>query len=429
MGKRALNPRVFVDGVKVGSLIPPRPGVTEFWWFRWTPPSGHMQRMSTEKTTEPDARAVAEAYHRGRAEELIATVPGAGASKVGRASTLGEFGELFIKDKYKEDGTGDWRDGTVRKHTDITRAFISFLGKDRPLSAFNRDAVKQWLEYDRTRPKKNGKGKQSPSSVKSNLGIVKSFGNWLWEEEFIPAPIRFKKLSPNADAIRRTRKQKSHPAADVAKIARHLMNAKNNYLRNSDAAYWFDMFRIGVGMGTRPAELVNLRACDFNPDLNGGLIKVQEYDDHGVKTEDSIRDIWLKDLAPEVLEALKRRAKEAQKLGHTLLFGKFSRGRNRERVDVAWNPDALRVAYQRAIEGCGTHSFPYSWRHCFVRRATAAGWRVEKIMEFTGHTQRDTTDNYGQEVTAAELKPRDILPGVFEGALELVPATEEAATA
>jgi integrase len=414
--KRKSN-KVTVAGVKVGTLYQ-REGTTS-WWFRWAPPSGHIQKMTTGQENYGDAERWAMQYAAEHASDVCATSGAAVPSS--RARTLASALALYVKGKYKSDNTGDWNANTMRRALHPLNLFVEFLGKDSTPGIITKERIVSWNDHERTRTDDvidpgtkqviRQEKANSPSTLSTNLGCIKAFVYWLVDEKYLFEKPSFKKIAPPKSAIRKSARKRSWNPAEVAKIARHLADAGRTY--------WLDLFKVGVGTGVRPGELVHLRACDFNAEV--GVLKVHEYKDWSVKTEGSVRTIPLENLAPEVKEALIRRKKEAEKAAgsEALLFPKFGRGLNRERVEEPWTEDSLRNAFQRVIEGCGVDGFPYMWRHSFSRRAYAAEWSDNKIAKFMGHTETDTTRGYGKEVTAAEFKRRDVLAGV----LEAVPLT------
>lgn len=412
MAKRKLNPPVELNGVKVGSLYQ-REG-TANWWFKWTPPSGFVQKMTTGHDHFDEAMEWAQNHADSHATEECAT-QGAAVS-AGRAKTLAAVLKLYVQDRID---TKRWNKDTVRRTEPVLERLVSLLGKERSPGIINREKIKGWMDWERKRKKidpKTGLETQKlankPSTLISTFSNVKHFVKWIKREGYLGELPDFSEIAPKKADVRSTVGKRSWSATEVAKIARHLAD--------KGRTFWLDYFKVAVGVGLRPSELAHLRACDFNAEAK--ILSVQEYSEWTTKTVGSVRTVPLvvpkTSLHPEVYEVLVRRQKEALEAAgpEALLFPKFGRGLNRQRVEAPWGEGSLRVSFQRAIEGSGVHGFPYMARHTFARRTAAAKWSKEYVAKLMGHSEESTTHGYSKEMTALEFNPSEVLPSVFSAA-------------
>jgi len=176
--------------------------------------------------------------------------------------------------------------------------------------------------------------------------------------------------------------------------------------------YWSDVWRVQVGLGLRPTELITLKRSDFNG--NYSECTLQELDGHTLKTGSRKLQV-----SERVREILKRRLN-----GNDLVFPQIN-NRKKKHAGKAWHSEhwfcrkyvrVLRAAVatmNETIAACLQPDDPLTIRidvDARTGRRTSgslllrADWSIEAVAAFLGDDARTVKEHYAA-LLSEELNP------------------------
>lgn len=346
MAKRKSAPiPVVVDGLQVGSLRLRY----RTWQFRFRANGIHRE------VTLRGVRDLEAALHRARV--LAAQAPPTPIVDPLKHS-LKPRTMLEALQSYEEQYTVTNRRSSAERTMPMLRAFIGWLGCDRPPYCLTRQHV---IAYRDLRAQS-----VSRATVNSDLQRIKAFANWLRAEQLVDGDpcCMVKKLKVATIAKR------SLPPEIVTALMRGF--ASNEWL--------LDYTTLLLNTGLRPQEGLRIRACDV--DVEHPLLHVRAYEGWEIKDNED-RTLALNH--PAYAALLRRKQSAASEEAPVFAAPKGGAWDYRRFVSRVWRP--MLVGHLKGIA-------PYALRHYFASQAVAKGWSIEKLSRYLGHQSITTTQRY-----------------------------------
>jgi len=282
-----------------------------------------------------------------KAETIIEQTPdqGFGEYSIGQALKLYEAW-------YKKHN----RFSSYRRTLPPLRSFLRWVGEEKPVSSISRRLVTSWFE--------NRIKNVSPVVANGDLTRVSGFCSFLMAEEMIEKHPCFK--------IRKMKVRQTAKPSRTKEEVEALLEALEGHPWLRDYALLL------ANTGLRPQEGLHVRVCDI--DTEKKLLHIRAWGDWEIKDNES-RSLALNQTAWEVCE----RQIKGKKAEDTLFKAPATYRNFTWRHWRLWAPKGF---------------VPYDLRHFFATKAVEAGWPIEKLCKFLGHSDIKTTMKHYADLSA-----------------------------
>lgn len=243
----------------------------------------------------------------------------------------------------------------------VIAQFVRWMGPTKPPSAITRRLVLTWRD-ERAKT-------CSPSTVNQDVVRIKGWCTWMVMEEIL-----------NDNPVKAIRRLKTPTVAKAARSPEEIAALAKAF----EGHFLQDFVIVGANVGLRPQETLHLRACDL--DENQGLLRVRSWGDWQLKDSED-RALALNRAA---LDVLVRRKLAVETLGTQALL--FPNGDGKPYDYTRF----MQVWKKKAPEGIRA----YDLRHFMASYAVKAGWSIEKLSKYLGHSSVTTTQRYYADLRA-----------------------------
>lgn len=334
-------------------------------------------------------------------------------------STIHEDAERFIDIKLS---SGEWDSGSVKDCPPPIRRFVELVGPDIPTASLNRDHMRRYREameklpkspYDRTKykdkdvaelikldiPKKERLG---PKTLDTRFTMVRSFLNWLEEEELIEKAKPLSKILTTTSLKKQRKAEPTRRAFTPEELEKLLCN--DDYRRGKFQAackFWAPL--LALFTGARIEEICQLYLDDIR-EIDGTLcLDINAEDEKDLKTEAGKRQVPVHPFLVEV--GLLERVEALRDAGHKHLFHRDTLstrkvkvpGTDRYVVKLSTNVSQAFTRFRRKW-GVGGMQYEkseavyHSFRHCLIRWGKLNGIDRRMVKEIVGHEDGEFDD-------------------------------------
>jgi site-specific recombinase XerD len=246
-----------------------------------------------------------------------------------------------------------------------------------------RHHVHRWMEYSEGLPTPETskaflihlrEREKNPPYVNAICGSLNSFCTWLYQEEIIPAPVRFKKVAV---------KRKVHMTLEYEDVKR-LIDFKTNQptLKRTQT-----IVALMADCGVRIAEALAIQVSDIN--LEKGTIRIQG-------KGDKVRSV------PISLEMGKKLVRHLKTNPHRCEW-LFPNLRGKRQYPANCRKDFKRLCEAACVSMEGVSGVYHSLRRWFARDYLANGGNLIFLQRILGHEDLETTKIYAGDALSSQI--------------------------
>lgn len=271
--------------------------------------------------------------------------------------TIADAFEKFLSEKKDI----EHRPKTGKRYRSSINSFFNLVGPERDPNSISKDVVKEW--------QRRRLADHAPDTVNGDVGNLKAFFNWMFLEEITDR-------DPSRSLTKVPVNRSKRTTLDVDKFSR-LVRAI------MDEEFLYDYVRFLAATSLRPTEGLRVRGCDLQGDILDviawGGWKTKDNEDRGIQ------------LSATALEIAQRRKLMNGNDQYPLFHGRVYKARG---VTIRDARTVWRDLKPLIPEGIRLRNGLYELRHYAITRFVEAGWDVEKVQKYVGHSDIRTTKRY-----------------------------------
>ncbi len=181
----------------------------------------------------------------------------------------------------------------------------------------------------------------------------------------------------------------------IDKIVGYLSTRRQTKLQRARNIFYIDLLRF---IGARPCEIADLETTDITPINNTYKIVI-----HGAKQKGKNRHYQLKGYVRDSYERYMGIRNELRPDEKHLFISSSKR--------TGWGQKGMRYLFKKLNQDLGFRSTAYAFRRYVATELYRKGMTLEEIGDYLGHTRRDTTRRYLEDICAWTDKSGDIMAG------------------
>lgn len=322
-----------------------------YWYDDWRE-RGRRVRLSLQTSDAAEAMRKARILYDERSNPVL---------------TLGQ-----ALDKYQEDYGRRNRESSLDRTMGILRPWAEWVGPDRPAREVERRHLIEWRD----------RRMESTSrwTVNGELGRLRTFCRWMLAEGIL-----------EKDQTLGVRGLK------VPRLARETLSRETvvEVLSALEGHAWLpDYVGALAETGMRPEEALHVRGCDLDADR--ALLKIRAWGDWQLKDSED-RSLALNESA---LAILSRRKLQAGNDELPLFASRAGTPRDRRNVYHEYK-EVLRLAVAaKNARPSLVETTLYDFRHGFATQCAEAGWPLERLSKYLGHSSTEVKLQYYADLRA-----------------------------